>query len=160
MKLLADVGGRLAVDRRAALEQRDRVAAAAGQHDVRVEAAAHDLRQRDTSSPASATSRTGASEEVDRAQQVAERERVLRDDLDQQRDQRRAACLVALLAGHPRQAQQAERGGRAAGGDRGVLEVLAAGDQARVVVGDREEAAALGVVEALEDGLGRARGRA
>ena len=40
-------------------------------------------------------------------------------------------------------------GRRAAGRDRGVLEVLAAGDQARVVVGDGEEAAALRVVEAL-----------
>ncbi len=62
--------------------------------------------------------------------------------------------LVARLAGERGEPQQPERGGRAAGRDRRVLELLAAGDQRLVVGGGGEEAAALGVGEALEDLVG------
>ena len=62
--------------------------------------------------------------------------------------------LVPRLAGQARQPQQAERGGRAAGRDRRVLELLAAGDQRLVVGRGGEEAAALGVGEAVEDLVG------
>ena len=121
---------------------------------MRVEAAAHDggqlanvvARQRDLAD--------GREVEVDRAQQVAEGQRVLGRDRVQQPDQRQRGVLVARLAGHARQPQQAEAAAEAPDGDRGVLEVLAAGDQAGVVGGGGEEAAALRVVEALQDRLG------
>ena len=63
---------------------------------------------------------------------------------------RRRGVLVARLARQRGEPQQPERGRRAAGRDRRVLELLAARDQL-VVGADGEEAAALGVGEALED---------
>ena len=63
-------------------------------------------------------------------------------------------ALVGVLAGQRGEPQQPERGRRAARGDRRVLEVLAPRDELLVVVGGREEAALLGVGEALDDRVG------
>src|SRR6201999_1581702 len=80
-----------------------------------------------------------------------ERGRVLRRDRVQEPDHAHRRVLVARIAGQPGEAQQTERGRRGAGRDRRVLELLAARDQRLVVVGGGEEAAALGVGEALQD---------
>ena len=88
--------------------------------------------------------------EVERLQQVAEGRRVARRELVEQAQLAERGVLVARLAGQGREPQQAERGGRAARRDRRVLEVLAARDERLVVVGGREEAAALAVGEARE----------
>ena len=69
----------------------------------------------------------------------------------QQPDHAQRGLLVARLAGEPGQPQEPERGGRGAGRDRGILELLAARDQRLVVGGGGEEPAALGVGEAVED---------
>ena len=62
--------------------------------------------------------------------------------------------LVARLAGERGEPQQPERRARRAGRDRVVVEVLAPRDEPLVVVGGREEAAALGVGEALDHRVG------
>ncbi len=66
--------------------------------------------------------------------------------------------LVGALAGQGREAQQAQRRRGVARGDRVVADLLAAGDQRFVVVGGREEAAALGVAEAGDHRVGERQG--
>src|SRR5205823_7985968 len=96
---------------------------------------------------------------VQRLQQRPEGGGMPRSDLVQQSQDRDGVALVALLAGQLRQAQQAQRGARAAGGNRRVLELLAPHDQGFLLVGGgREEAAALGVGKAPDQLLGEARG--
>jgi hypothetical protein len=72
----------------------------------------------------------------------------------QQPDRAERGLLVAVLAGQRGEPQQPERGRRLPGRDRVVLDVLAARDQLLVVGGGREEAAVLGVGEALDDRVG------
>src|SRR3954452_3490302 len=85
---------------------------------------------------------------------MAEGGGMLRGDGVQQPDRPEARLLVAVLAGQRGEPQEPEAGGRLAGGDRVVLDVLAPRDQPRVVSGGGEEAAVLGIEEALEDGVG------
>src|SRR5580658_7066008 len=65
--------------------------------------------------------------------------------------------LVALLAGEESEAKQAEGGRRVPGGDGRVVEILAAGGEALVVVGGGEEAAVLGVGEVIDRRFGERR---
>ena len=83
--------------------------------------------------------------EVDGAQQVPERVRMADRERIQQAQHAERVALVPALARQQREPQQSERGGRVARRDRGVLEVLAPRRQLLVIVGRREEAAALGV---------------
>ena len=115
---------------------------------------AHDALERLAARPHERDLAHGGDVEVDRLQQVAERLRVLRRDRVQQPDRAERRLLVAILARQCREPQQGERGGRLAGGDRVVLDLLAPGDQLLVVLVGREEPAVLAVGEALEDRVG------
>ena len=122
-----------------------------GEHDVRAVRAAHDPLERRRVRAGDRDLLHRGEVEVHRLQQMPERVRVLRRDAVQQPDHPERRLLVAVLAGQRREPQQAERGGRGAGRDRGVLEVLAPRDQRLVVVRGREEAAVVGVGEAGDD---------
>src|SRR3954454_13209189 len=151
---LAHVGGGAAADGLAALEQRNAVRVAAGEHHVGAEAAAHDALERLAIGPDQRHLAHRGDVEVDRLQEMAERLRMLGGERGQQPDGAERRLFVAVLAGERRQPQQAERGRRLTGGDRVVLDVLAARDQLLVVLGGREEAAVLRVREALDDRVG------
>ena len=79
------------------------------------------------------------------------------DPVEQSGDHALRLLLVAMVAGQRSESQEAVRGGGVARGDRVVVDVLAARDQLLVVGGGGEEAAVLGVGEALDH---RVRGRA
>src|SRR6185436_3612229 len=101
----------------------------------------------------------GREVEVERLQQVPERGRVPRGGLVDEREHAQGGLGQGVVAGQRGQAQQPEGGGRAAGRNRRVLEVLAPGEQA--MVGRRgPEAAVLTVGEAVDQRRGEvARGR-
>src|SRR5829696_9710193 len=152
---LAHVGGRAAVDRLAAGEQRDAVFRAAGEDEMWPELAAYDALERPRVRADDRNLLDRREVEVERLQQVRERRRVLGRDLVQQPQDAQRRVLVAMLPGERGQPQQAEGGGRSPRRDRRVLELLAPRDQRLVVVRGREEAAVLEVGEAREDRLGK-----
>jgi hypothetical protein len=86
---------------------------------------------------------------------MAERGRVLAGERVQKPDMADRRVLVARVTGQPREAQQPERGRRAAARYRRVLQLLAARDQLLVVGRGGEEAASLRVGETVEDLLGQ-----
>ena len=96
--------------------------------------------------------------EVDRPEEVGEGLGVFAGRLGEEAEDALGLLLVGALAGQGGEAQQAEGGGGVARGDRVVADLLAAGDQRFVVVGGGEEAAALGVGEAGEQGVGELAG--
>src|SRR5215207_11456435 len=148
---LAHVRRRPPVDRIAPLQQRDAVRRAARDDDVGTEGAAHDALERLRAGADDRDLLDRGEVEVERLQQVPEGGRMLGRDGVQQPQHAERRLLVAMLAGQRAEPQQPERGGRRAGGDRRVLELLAPRDQRLVVVGDGEEAAALAIREALQD---------
>ena len=152
--MLAHVRGRAPVDRGAVGEQRNAVGLAAGQDQVRAVGAAHDrhqlLRVRTDDRDLSHARQV----EVKRLQRVAERERVAADHRRQQAQDGQRLGLVAGLARQQRQTQQPVRGGGVPGRDRRVLEVLAPGERLRHAGRRGEEAAVLGVGEALDHLVG------
>src|SRR5439155_1849670 len=97
-KTLADVCRGVAVDGRAALEQRHAVPRAAREHEVRAEAAAHDpLERRDVlSDERHLLDRREV--EVERLEQVRERLRVLEGDLVKEPEDTLCPLLVLVLA--------------------------------------------------------------
>ena len=112
------------------------------------------------SSPTSATSLVGERWKSIARSRWAKASGCLPAESAKRRKTPSARLLVGALAGQRREAQQAEGGGGVARGDRVVADLLAPGDQRFVVVGGREEAAALAVGEAGDHGVGEARGRA
>ena len=130
-KRFADVGRRPAVDRVAADQQRHPVALAPRQDEMGAESPAFDGGER-------IGVRAGAGDrhlldarqiEVDRLQRVPEGVRMAADDRCQDPQDAQRVALVGGIARQRRQAQQPEGRGRAAGRDRRILQVLAAGDQ-------------------------------
>ena len=93
--------------------------------------------------------------EVERLEQMPECLRVLGRELVQQAQHGLRARLVAVFARERPEPQQAVGRARVAGGDRVVLEVLAAGHQLLVVGRRLEEAAVLVVGEALDHRVGQ-----
>src|SRR5215207_9063574 len=108
---LAHVGGRAAVDRLAAGEQRDAVFRAAGEDEMWPELAAYDALERPRVRADDRDLLDRREVEIERLQQVRERRRVLRRDLVQQPQGADRRVLVAVLAGERGQPQQAERRG-------------------------------------------------
>ncbi len=90
-----------------------------------------------------------------RLQHVTERAGVARRDLAQQPQHGEARDARTRLAGELGQAQQPDGGARGAGGNGGVLEVLAPHDQLFAVGGGGEEAAVLLVGEARDQLVGQ-----
>ena len=158
---LADVGGGAAVDGGAPRISSGRSVPSgpAGEHQVGPEGGE---RTTAASSPSPSRRRRDQRDlphrrevEVDRAQQVGERLRVARRRAGASRRKTETACCsYARSPVSAASRSSAERGGRVAGRDRVVVDVLAAGDQLLVVARGGEEAAALGVGEALDHRVG------
>ena len=106
-EVLADVGGRAAVERRAMLEQPDGGARlllrGRGEHDVRPVALAHDVEQRFQVVADERDLAHVGGVEVDRAEQVAERAREARRDLLGEPDRAERRLRVRRLAAQRRQ---------------------------------------------------------
>src|SRR6187399_396788 len=153
----ADVGGWLTVDRRAIGEQLRLLAPlrATGQDQVGPEGGPNRGREL-RKVLADQGHLLGREEvEVDRPEQVAESLGVLACRAREEAEDALGGAFVGALTGQGSEAEQAEGGGGVAGGDRVVADLLATGDQRFVIVRGGEEAAALRVGEAGEQGVGK-----
>src|SRR5438552_6399938 len=144
----ADVGRRLAVDGRTALEQRHagRSLATAAHHprrdEVRHEASEHLLRERrgllELRRRHQRDLDARAEMEIERAEEAAEGRRVTSHQISHRAQRGERVTLVALVAGERGETQQHLDGDRRAAGHRIVVEVARPDDQA-LVVGARVE---------------------
>src|SRR5213594_3089222 len=151
----ADVGRRLAVDGRAALEQRHagRSLATAAHHarrdEVRHEASEHLLRERfgllELRRRHQRDLDARAEMEIERAEEAAEGRRVTSHQISHRAQRGERVTLVALVAGERGETQQHLDGDRRAAGHRIVVEVARPDDQA-LVVGARVEEPAYALI--------------
>ena len=148
--MLADVGRGVAVDGRAVLEEGwfGRSLGAAGQHEVGAEVRADHLGEGAEVVADQRHLPAGGELEVEGAKQVGEGAGAAGGGFREESQDAGRLAFVGAVSGQGGEAQQPQRGRGVAGGDRVVVDLLAAGDQRLVVVGGGEETAPLGIPEA------------